>query len=273
MTVHDIIAEPLKNLNPELSPQEIKKRVLELMGIVSLQYEHVYRFPHEFSGGQKQRIVIARALACSPDLLVLDEPTSALDVSVQAQILNLLEDLQQKLHLSYLFITHNLSVVHHIANRVAVMYLGKLVEIGPVDEVFDHPAHPYTRALLSARSIPDPEKARNRIVLQGDVPSPVNPPPGCPFEPRCYYMNKGEACKQIVPVPVEIEPEHFVWVSMGDSPDSCWAESMQEPEYRPASSGHEATQGASHTKQVRCAYCGTMNPGSQSVCINCGSPL
>lgn len=227
MNIIQSISEPLRNLNPELTSDEIRMRVLELMNIVSMKYEHLFRFPHEFSGGQKQRIVIARALACSPDFIVLDEPTSALDVSVQAQILNLLKDLQQKFNLSYLFITHNLSVVHHIASRVAVMYLGKLVELGPVNEIFDNPRHPYTRALLSARSIPDPEKARHRIILKGDVPSPINPPSGCPFNPRCFYQLKSARCKVEPPIKIEVSPDHFVWSSLHDE-NACWREFIDE---------------------------------------------
>jgi oligopeptide/dipeptide ABC transporter ATP-binding protein len=221
MNIFQILSEPLRNLNPEMSRNEIRNRVLDLIDLVSMNYEHLFRFPHEFSGGQKQRIVIARALACNPEFIVLDEPTSSLDVSVQAQILNLLSDLQKRLNLSYLFITHNLSVVQHIASRVAVMYLGKLVELGPVNGIFDSPRHPYTRALLSARSIPDPEKARHRIILKGDVPSPINPPAGCPFNPRCFYENKTALCKVEPPKMVEVEPGHFIWTSM-EGERACW---------------------------------------------------
>lgn len=227
MNILQIISEPIRNLNLEMNKNDIQMRVLELMNLVSMKYEHLFRFPHEFSGGQKQRIVIARALACNPDFVILDEPTSALDVSVQAQILNLLKELQQKLNLSYLFITHNLSVVHHIASRVAVMYLGKLVEIGPVDEIFDNPRHPYTRALLSARSIPDPEKARHRIILQGDVPSPINPPSGCPFNPRCFYDMKSPLCKIEPLKKIEVGPDHFIWSSMEDE-NACWRDFTNE---------------------------------------------
>lgn len=214
MKIVDIIGEPLRLLENMSGRKKIRKRVLELLRVVSMKREHLDRYPHEFSGGQKQRIVIAKALACNPEIIILDEPTSALDVSVQAQILNLLKDLQLRFNLSYIFITHDLSVVHHIADKIKVMYLGKFVEEGLVDEVFDNPSHPYTKALLSARPTFDPEQKKNRIILEGDVPSPINPPSGCPFHPRCQEKDKHIGCGVEEPRKIKIEGdsgEHYIF--------------------------------------------------------------
>lgn len=186
MLIKNIIAEPLKEQG-KLSGVEMEKRIVELLELVGLRASHLYRYPHEFSGGQRQRIAVARALATNPEFLVLDEPTSALDVSVQAQILNLLNKLREKLGLTYLFVTHHLLVVKYISTRVAVMYLGKIVEIAETDTLFNNPQHPYTHALLSGIPRIDAEKRSKRLILEGDVPSPLNPPKGCNFHTRCPF--------------------------------------------------------------------------------------
>jgi len=207
MTLLDIVGEPLL-VHGEGNAQERTDRVAELLRLVGLRPEYMRRYPHAFSGGQRQRIGIARALALNPRLVVADEPVSALDVSVQAQILNLLLDLQEKLGLTYLFVAHDLSVVKHISERVAVMYVGRIVETAPTEELFASPKHPYTEALLSAVPKPDPRLRSERIVLQGEVADPANPPPGCYFHPRCSYAQA--ICREMTPVQEEIAPNHFV---------------------------------------------------------------
>ncbi len=206
MTLLDIVGEPLL-VNGVGNREERMDRVSELLRLVGLRPEYMRRFPHAFSGGQRQRIGIARALALNPSLVVADEPVSALDVSVQAQILNLLMDLQSQLGLTYLFVAHDLSVVKHISDRVAVMYVGKIVEMAETEPIFAHPRHPYTEALLSAVPKPDPRLRSKRIVLEGDVADPANPPPGCYFHPRCRYAV--DVCRSVTPTLVELEPGHF----------------------------------------------------------------
>ena len=210
MTVSDIVAEPLDVHHLYKTKQERNDRVLELLCYVGLNSEHASRYAHEFSGGQRQRIGIARALAVNPEFIVCDEPVSALDVSIQAQVINMFEDLQEKLKLTYLFIAHDLLVVRHISNRIAVMYLGKMVELADAEEIYHHPLHPYSRSLLSAVPLPDPQKAREnkRIVLTGDIPSPLNAPSGCPFRTRCPYATKD--CGESMPEFREVESGHFV---------------------------------------------------------------
>ena len=210
MTVADIIGEPLDVHKLYKSEAERKERILELMGQVGLNSEHANRYAHEFSGGQRQRIGIARALAMKPQFVVCDEPVSALDVSIQAQVINMFDELQDKMGLTYLFIAHDLLVVRHISDRIAVMYLGKMVELADSHEIYDHPLHPYTRSLMSAVPVPDPKIAREnqRIVLSGDIPSPLNAPSGCPFRTRCPYAS--DVCAQSMPEFKDVGGGHFV---------------------------------------------------------------
>jgi len=206
-TVAHIIGEPLL-VHGMHSRTKRDQRVLELLSVVGLRKEHMRRYPHQFSGGQRQRIGVARALALNPRLIVCDEAVSALDVSIQAQVINLLKDLQDDFGLTYLFISHDLSVVEHVSDRVAVMYLGKIVEIAPSKTLYKKPLQPYTQALLSAVPIPDPSHQRaNRIILKGDVPSPIDPPPGCSFHPRCLYAK--DTCRENTPTLKEIDSGHF----------------------------------------------------------------
>jgi oligopeptide/dipeptide ABC transporter ATP-binding protein len=238
-----IFQDPFSSLNPRMTIGAIVRegltihriaegaaadaRVRELLGEVGLRPEYASRYPHEFSGGQRQRVGIARALSVEPKFIVCDEPVSALDVSVQAQVVNLLQDLQRDRGLSYLFIAHDLSVVEHIADRVAVMYLGKIVELAAADALYREPLMPYTQALLSAVPVPDPELKKNRIVLTGDVPSPANPPPGCVFHPRCTHPQKDAACTAIVPPLEEKAPGHWA-ACIKQPPTSVSWEQQQE---------------------------------------------
>ena len=210
MTVSDIIAEPMDVHKMYQSKAERQEKILELMAKVGLNSEHANRYAHEFSGGQRQRIGIARALSTSPEFVVCDEPVSALDVSIQAQVINMFDELQDEMGLTYLFIAHDLLVVRHISDRIAVMYLGKMVEMADAKEIYDHPLHPYSQSLMSAVPLPDPKKAREnkRIVLSGDIPSPLNAPSGCPFRTRCPYAC--DRCAEEMPEFKEVSKGHFV---------------------------------------------------------------
>lgn len=210
MTVSDIVGEPLDVHHLYSSKSEREEKILNLLSLVGLNSEHASRYAHEFSGGQRQRIGIARALAVNPEFIVCDEPVSALDVSIQAQVINMFDDLQDTLGLTYLFIAHDLLVVRHISDRIAVMYLGKMVELADAEEIYNHPLHPYSQSLLSAVPVPDPKRARTnkRIVLTGDIPSPLNAPSGCPFRTRCQFAT--EECAQAMPEFKEVSSGHFV---------------------------------------------------------------
>ena len=218
LTVGEIIGEPLEVFHI-CEGKEKEERIYKLMDLVGINRAYINRFPHEFSGGQRQRLGIARALAVNPKLIICDEPVSALDVSIRAQVLNLIKELKDKLNLTYIFISHDLSVVHHICDRVAVMYLGRVVEIADKKQIYENPVHPYTKALLSAMPMPDPEVKRERIILQGDVPNPADPPSGCHFHKRCPYAKK--ECSETVPPFVTVEPGHQVL---------CWLAEEQQSE-------------------------------------------
>ncbi len=208
MSVERIVAEPLRIHNLCRSRGEIRDRVADVLARVGFRPEDMHRYPHQFSGGQRQRIAIARTLVLRPRLIIADEPVSALDVSIQAQVLNLLRDLQAEFRLTYLFIAHDLRVVEYMSDRVAVMYLGKVMELAGVGDIYERPRHPYTEALLSAVPMPDPKSLKKRITLPGDVPSPIDPPSGCVFHPRCRYRQ--EKCETVVPEYEEIEPDHWL---------------------------------------------------------------
>ena len=218
LTVGEIIGEPLEVFHI-CEGKEKEERIYKLMDLVGINRAYINRFPHEFSGGQRQRLGIARALAVNPKLIICDEPVSALDVSIRAQVLNLIKELKDKLNLTYIFISHDLSVVHHICDRVAVMYLGRVVEIADKKQIYENPVHPYTKALLSAIPMPDPEVKRERIILQGDVPNPADPPSGCHFHKRCPDAKK--ECSETVPPFVTVEPGHQVL---------CWLAEEQQSE-------------------------------------------
>jgi oligopeptide/dipeptide ABC transporter ATP-binding protein len=228
MTVFQIVSEPLVNFG--MSEKRLRREtVQELLRTVGLNPDHINRYPHEFSGGQRQRVGIARAIALRPQFIVADEPVSALDVSIQAQILNLLEQLQSEFNLTYLFVAHNLSVVRHISDRVAVMYLGHLVELADSHDMYENPLHPYTQALMSAIPLPDPvqERSKQRIILTGDIPSPVNPPPACVFHTRCFKARP--ICSQVAPAFEEKRPGHWAACHFAEVPEVTRPEEIKEP--------------------------------------------
>ena len=249
MTVGSIIAEPLE-IHGLAKGKEKQERVQELLRLVGLNPYFANRYPHEFSGGQRQRIGIARALAVEPKFIVCDEPISALDVSIQAQVINLLEELQEKLGLTYLFIAHDLAVVRHISDRVAVMYVGKLVEVTDRDSLYENPLHPYTRALLSAVPVPDPvvEAARRRIILVGDVPSPVHPPTGCRFNPRCPYAE--DNCRTDEPALLEVKPNHWAACHYWGEVEAGTKRQTGESEIRRLGEGHTVSAEAPEVPTV-----------------------
>ena len=247
MTIADIIGEPI-DIHGLAKGIEKEKRIMELLEKVGLTPYHLYRYPHEFSGGQKQRIGIARALAGNPKMLVADEPVSSLDVSVRAQILNLMKDLQMEYGFSCLYISHDLSTVKHMSDRVAVMYVGKLVELAPVRVIFDDPLHPYTKALMSAIPIPG-QRREDRIILKGNVPTPIDPPPGCRFHPRCSECKT--ECEKQDPALIEVEKDHFV---------ACFG---VEPKIEPVKA---------EARMVTCKYCQGLMEETSGTCPNCGAP-
>jgi oligopeptide transport system ATP-binding protein len=234
MTVGNIVGEPIKTFGLAAGP-DVEKRVNELLETVGLSRRFIKRYPHEFSGGQRQRIGIARALAVDPEFIVADEPISALDVSIQAQIMNLMNELQEEKNLTYLFISHDLRAVRHVSDRVAVMYLGEIVELADAREIYEKPLHPYSKALISAVPVPDPEieASRERVILTGDVPSPINPPSGCHFHTRCPYAV--EDCRMTEPQLVEIKPNHFA---------SCIRISSENPDIDKVSAPRPAAEEA-----------------------------
>ena len=250
MTVYDLIGEVL-DIHKMEKGENKKKRILELMQLVGLAPFHIYRYPHEFSGGQRQRIVIARALAVKPDIIILDEPVSALDVSVRAQILNLLGDLQKQFNLTYLFISHDLSIVRYLCDKVAIMYLGKIVETGITGEVFDNPEHPYSEALLEAVPVPDPTKRKKEIPLLGEVPTPIDPPPYCRFAKRCKYAQ--DVCFREEPTLTEIRPGHEV---------ACFYPSTPGP--------LGERQVTDNVPSNFCLSCGAEVNPADAFCRNCG---